>query len=568
MLMKLLPSALLLLCIAEVGAVLSTTTINPKSDMVEWVAAIFNGQGEYICAGSILTSQHVVTAASCFMNISNGFTKWQDRDAVIGVGSRLLKGNAMRMHLVASVTPHPSYNANNWAYHPAHLVDLAVLRLQTHIVFGSQHDVSTAVLGSAVNMQLIGQNSASMPIVVGWGPTSKTNTAPSNTMTGFKDMPLDDTGQKCNWGADQYFEWNQDNPDNQLPYLSFFDPETHLCMPVRNNKGASCSKDGGNPLVMYTESPKESYLFGIYAGFAPYGKCGEEKVTALGGTSGPFGNYMKFVSILKFGPWIQQVTGVLLPHRYPASPTPAIPAPPTPRRNANLFPASCKNRCDKGEALSASCWCDHDCKYHNDCCLDYDEECDQGDGLDQGVGCALPGSCGGQTLAGSNCWCDHECLKWGDCCDNYVLYCGKDPDAPRSCLHKCGGKSLGGCWCDENCAEKGDCCPDFKLCSSLGYEEGSCLDQCGKRAGSCWCDAGCLQNGDCCPNYATRCGIMSSCEGFCGSKSYDCWCDETCMGTGDCCEDFLAQCPDTHFPNELVQAKEQVWANDFFGGRR
>lgn len=448
----------------------------------------------------------------------------------------------MKMHLVASVTPHPSYNANNWKYHPADLVDLAVIRLQTHVVFHG--DVKIGVLVSEETAHV--RESA---LVFGFGPTSA-STEYKQPSTSLKSISVDiESPEKCMWSASEYYEWNtKDNQEDPVPYLSFFDPDHHVCHSITSSsRSPSCSFEGGNPLTVKADG--DMYILGVYSGFAPGGTCAQTK------TDHDFDNYARYASLLYWGSWVQEVTGVLLPSRYPESTN--IPNP-TPPPSQNTVAATCQSRCGQF-SQSHTCWCDKECKIWGDCCDDYETKCSSTNAVvTTGDGCDTekrPGICGYKS---GTCWCDGKCLEYGDCCDNYPLFCGQQvTGAYKTCHKRCGAKA-NGCWCDADCVTNQDCCPDYStVCESAGEGFNSCFGKCGEKAGTCWCDPGCVENGDCCPNYQYRCGSLGSCEGYCGRMSTDqCWCDASCMESGDCCSDFDHQCPDTHFSKEVLDKNQ------------
>jgi hypothetical protein len=502
------------------------------------------------------------------MNVSTGYTKWKHRDAVVGVGSSSIILPALRTHLTASITPHPSYNSDNWIAHPADLVDLAVIRLVDHIKFGEQHNTASVVLLSpnTASNQAAGKDA----LTCSWGPTSETAIVPSEKITCF-EAPIAIT-ERCKWSAKAYYEKN--NPESTsssddievlaIPYIDFFDTDYNLCIMASTSYSPSCQgRDAGSPLIVVgtsSDGDDVSYVAGVFSGFAPTGVC--KKVTTELGTGFP--NYYRYTSTLKFGPWIQEVTGVLLPGQYPLE-TREV-SPPT-MRSLSPLKAECGSGKDNCVGISDShlCWCDPECASHDDCCSDYESRCKP---PDQGTGCTK-NMCG---LKAGNCWCDSQCATNSDCCDNYVDVCVPISGGTSSCSNRCGKLAPSGCSCHGDCLKNLDCCSDWaEECPSFallgedpkGY--GTCRENCGKNAVTCWCDPGCVLNGDCCSNFEAYCSTdLKSCDGYCGGKAMsDCWCDVTCKLKGDCCSDYHIYC---HIM--LSPEVEEKLANAYLAGTR
>jgi hypothetical protein len=478
--------------------------------------------------------------------VSQGYDTWKHRDAVVGVGSSSIILPALRTHLAASITPHPSYNADNWVAHPADLVDLAVIRLDNHIAFGDTHNTASVVLLSpkTLSMQSVGTDARTC----GWGATSETNQAPAEKIQCFEAPIL--ANSICKWSSKAYYDHNnpatvdsRDSADSPVPYIDFYDTDYNLCVAGSTSYSPAClGQDAGSPLIVQgtnSDGSDASYVAGVFSGFAPKGKC-RQKDTALGAT---FPNYYRYTSTLKFGPWIQEVTGVLLPGEYPLE-TREI-SPPTMRSESPLKAECGSGNCD---SISAShlCWCDLECASHGDCCSDHDSRCKK---PDQGKGCSTS-KCGYKA---GNCWCDAQCKDNKDCCDNYDNVCGKDDLGNAfSCRGRCGKLAPSGCSCHGDCLKNFDCCTDWAeecpaFVNDLGEDPkgyGTCKDNCGKNAQTCWCDPGCLLNGDCCYNFEAYCSTdLKSCDGYCGGKAMsDCWCDVTCKLKGDCCKDYNIFC--------------------------
>ena len=443
------------------------------------------------------------------------------RDARALIGSRTLSKATTNPEIVfeiEAISIHPSYNVENFLLNPAQLVDLAVVRLQTHVLFGVDHDAFPAVIASDLitNNEFLDQTAE----IQGWGVTSKTSTIASDALRSIKLSLL---GPEYCLGPIDYYQKYNEKQD--------FHSQYHLCAKMDSSKGP-CLYDTGAPLfVEGVERTLNKYIIGVYTSNGPKGECGVQTLPDPLNKA-QRNNFHKFASMRAFGAWVQRETGTILPYRYPRNwplaPTGLIPVT-QPVANP-LQTAFCSKSTCGGENPSQLCWCDDNCEARGDCCSNKQTRCPKTVDLTASNTCSKPGVCGYKS---DECWCDSDCERHADCCLDYNRYCGFRQQGPNSCVGRCGGQGLG-CWCDEKCRENGDCCQDYEICSDYFQGTGSCLGLCGTRAkgSSCWCDAACVENGDCCANYFSRCGMEGSCEGHCGRKSGDCWCDPTCILNG------------------------------------
>eukprot|EP00462_Mataza_sp_D1_P000157 CAMPEP_0175091194 /NCGR_PEP_ID=MMETSP0086_2-20121207/1768_1 /TAXON_ID=136419 /ORGANISM="Unknown Unknown, Strain D1" /LENGTH=608 /DNA_ID=CAMNT_0016363911 /DNA_START=61 /DNA_END=1888 /DNA_ORIENTATION=+ len=354
--------------------------------------------GEYICTGSILTSQHVMTAASCFVDLSSGVAKMVHRNSIVGVGASTTNSPEMKVHPVGQIKTHPSYNINNLKYHPADVVDLAVIRLQTHIAFGPNDKARAAVIATDETSHLLTQDRPAKN-VIGFGITQlprQGDTSPLQFSTTAQSAEvIIRSGDYCQWSSDIYHQ-------NSLKRVTYFDSKYHLCATVASNRGA-CTGDVGAPLTFLGKAPMGTlpqngrtvnvktqdrpFIVGLYQGLAPGGECGRATIAAdvlkaLGMVdekpvpdpnapalppSTP--NYARFVNLLYWGPWVQAATGTVLPATYYVGkyvPPKKLPEfPPLVRQ-----PASKCGRCP-GQANAKDCWCDAECEKNGDCCADF-----------------------------------------------------------------------------------------------------------------------------------------------------------------------------------------------------
>jgi len=78
---------------------------------------------------------------------------------------------------------------------------------------------------------------------------------------------------------------------------------------------------------------------------------------------------------------------------------------------------TCQGRCDDTFDSSFSCQCNSACYNHNDCCNDYESECNGGD----------LNSCAGRCGIGYDntlpCQCNDKCSQYGNCCQDFDSEC-------------------------------------------------------------------------------------------------------------------------------------------------
>jgi secreted trypsin-like serine protease len=524
----------------------------------KFVVAWYDNQGNQFCTGSLISNQHVLTAASCFLDPKQGFTNYRNRDghAVIGVNS--LTNNPAGLgqsYYIAHITVHPAYNPINWASHPSDLVDLAVVRLETHVPLGQGHPANIIVLSSDDTARFATPGTTLTSL--GWSNGRLSKTTP------MMSEPADCENKNAAY-------W--DNPDN----VADFNRDYHVCV-AGQRQGYLCAADGdrGAPLVVLND--QNLFLVGVFS--TQWGELYADRFCEGQGQISGRQNFELFTRVSFFASWIQEHTGTILPPNYLAY-NGNLPGSTfaeanflsqlTPQRveqikssiqeigpiNQQLMAradAVCLQDQCQGQSASKSCWCDEECTAHGDCCFNYNEQGCKAR-RQQSVGrCRLPTQelvCGYKS---GDCWCDTKCVANNDCCVDYAEECGVLGGGMGSCLGKCGGKS-GDCWCDANCQKNQDCCNDFHICTTNGasadQKSGSCFGNCGHNAGLCWCDPGCIANGDCCSDFDSSCGKPDSCAGHCGHEAMTiepvakpCWCDASCRKNSDCCADFNLHCP-------------------------
>ncbi|MCB0211847.1 MAG: serine protease, partial [Anaerolineae bacterium] len=120
-----------------------------------WQALVlFDG---YLCGGSLIDAEWVLTAAHC---VYNGSTVYDPSVFDISLGEHYLYSSdgTEQYKTVDQVIPHPSYNANTSDY------DVALLHLSSPAVLNSA--VATIALNSVADVE------SELSTVTGWGTTS------------------------------------------------------------------------------------------------------------------------------------------------------------------------------------------------------------------------------------------------------------------------------------------------------------------------------------------------------------------------------------------------------------
>ncbi|MCB0172111.1 MAG: serine protease, partial [Anaerolineae bacterium] len=120
-----------------------------------WQALVlFDG---YLCGGSLIDAEWVLTAAHC---VYNGSTVYDPSVFDISLGEHYLYSSdgTEQAKTVDQVIPHPSYDANTSDY------DVALLHLSSPAVLNSA--VATIALSSVVDVE------GDLSTVTGWGTTS------------------------------------------------------------------------------------------------------------------------------------------------------------------------------------------------------------------------------------------------------------------------------------------------------------------------------------------------------------------------------------------------------------
>lgn len=216
-LLALLPPALSLGSGAHTSVVGGTTA---EAGEYPWQVQVIpkKGQSEYLCGGTLIADQVVLTAAHCAIKGST---------ITVRIGSQVR--NAGTLINVSSYARHPNYNANTSRF------DVAVLQLET----------SGEAAGGQV-LPLIGEEGSGdnaywatdkLLAISGWGTTSEGGNVSNQLMEARVPRVADGT---C---------------DNSDYYGSAFDAGTMVCAGFAAGGVDTCQGDSGGPLAASTQDP-------------------------------------------------------------------------------------------------------------------------------------------------------------------------------------------------------------------------------------------------------------------------------------------------------------------------
>jgi len=141
-----------------------------------WQVALVSAGGSHpFCGGTLISSQHVLTAAHCTAGSSAS-------SIAVLVGEHRIDDNSFTRVSLSAITDHPSYNSNTLDN------DYSILTLSSPVAFSQA--VSPACLPSAA-----ADFTGSTAVVSGWGTTSSGGNQP----TALRDVQVTVQSQEqCN----------------------------------------------------------------------------------------------------------------------------------------------------------------------------------------------------------------------------------------------------------------------------------------------------------------------------------------------------------------------------------
>ncbi|XP_076466712.1 trypsin-3-like [Babylonia areolata] len=172
-------------------------------------------QGDHICGGTLIDSQHVLTAAHCFEDLSDYVHFWSVAVGVTDIGY------VTRSHVrtAAKVTTHASYRSSPSAN------DIALIRLSKPLDL-SGPNVKAACLPTSGD-RVAGR----MCTVTGWGKTSASEQNDGDVYLREVDLPVI-SNALCNYYLG----------DSEVT-------STQLCAGFEEGGKDACTGDSGGPLV-------------------------------------------------------------------------------------------------------------------------------------------------------------------------------------------------------------------------------------------------------------------------------------------------------------------------------
>ena len=126
-----------------------------------WQVAVY--PGPYLCGGSLIDAQWVVTAAHCVVGDDGNLLPAADVEIVAGEYNRSLNDGTEQQRAVSQVVVHPDYDADTSDN------DIALLRLAAPVTLGTGVGI-VPLISSPTHDTLVAPGVLSM--VSGWGATS------------------------------------------------------------------------------------------------------------------------------------------------------------------------------------------------------------------------------------------------------------------------------------------------------------------------------------------------------------------------------------------------------------